>query len=84
MQQPSPELLRAIAASLQTTVATLHAFTEGKSDPLDAPREDLGMDELDFCDMAVQLRKQFRDLTPENQKVAVELLRALNRTQKLK
>lgn len=42
------------------------------------------MDELDFCDMAVQLRKQFRDLTPENQKVAVELLRALNRTQKLK
>ncbi len=84
IQQPSPELLRAIAATLQTTVATLHAYAEGKSALPHTPLEALGIDDLDFCHAAVQLRRQFRELTPENQEIAVELLRALNRTQRHK
>ena|GEM_PF-5992092 len=40
--------------------------------------------EADLSEDAIQLRQLFRELSPENQKVAVELLRVLNRPHKSK
>ena len=37
--------------------------------------------EVDLSEDSIQLRQLFRGLKPQNKKIAVELLRALNRTQ---
>jgi transcriptional regulator with XRE-family HTH domain len=81
VQQPSAESLRLISASLETTVATLYASAEGVTTLSKETPDLLGADEVDYTEEAIQLRRQFRKLTPENQKIALELLRALNRTQ---
>lgn len=82
VQQPSMELLRSLAAALQTSQANLLACAEGRGDSPEFAREMLGIDDMDFTKEAIQLRRQFRALTPENQRLAVELLRVLNRMQK--
>ena len=42
----------------------------------------LGADESDFTDeQAIQLRQQFRTLTPENQIALLEIAKVLNRLQ---
>ena len=81
VQQPTASMLRTIAAALQTTVAALHARAEGVGRASKKERDVLGADEADYTSESIQLRRQFRKLTPDNQKIAVELLRALNRTQ---
>ncbi len=82
VQQPTASMLRTIAAAFQTTVAALHARAEGVGHAPKKDRDMLGADEADYTSESIQLRRQFRALTPENQKIALELLRALNRTQK--
>ena len=81
VQQPTASMLRTIAAALQTTVAALHTRAEGVGGASKKERDMLGADEADYTSESIQLRRQFRKLTPKNQKIAVELLRALNRTQ---
>ncbi len=81
VQQPAADSLRMIAAALGTTVAALHTRAEGVGRTSKKERDMLGADEADYTSDAIQLRRHFRALTPENQKIAVELLRALNRTQ---
>lgn len=84
VQQPSAELLRAIAVALQTTIGSLYACAEGQDYSADKNKDLLGGDESDYTSEAIQLRRQFRDLTHENQRLAVELLKALNRMQSAK
>lgn len=82
VQQPSVELLRAIANSLQTTVAVLHACAEGKSYSPEKAQELLGIDEFDYTSEAIQLRRHFRTLTAENQRVVLEFVKLLKRLQR--
>jgi len=81
VQQPSMELLRAIAATLQTTVATLHACAEDKSYSPGQSQDLLGADEADYTSEAIQLRRHFRALTAENQRVVLEFVKLLKRMQ---
>lgn len=77
LQQPSEEALRAIASALQTSVAELYALAEGR--PLSKSRSSTGLQPADLMKDAVQMRKYFRTLTPEYQKVALELVKTLAR-----
>lgn len=81
-QQPSIELLRAIAGALQTTVAALHACAEGKSYSPKQAQELLGTDEADYTSEAIQLRRYFRTLSEENQRLVVDFVKLLKRNQR--
>lgn len=82
IQQPSTELLRAIATALHTTIAELHACAEGKNYSPKQAQELLGGDESDFTNEAIQLRRHFRTLSAENQRVVLEIVKALKRLQR--
>lgn len=79
VQQPTEEGLKAIAGALGTSVAAMYALAEGKQltgvevAGLLRP-EDMGRE-------AIQMRKYFRSLTPEYQKLALELVKTLVRSQ---
>lgn len=78
---PSLELLVSVASALGTTVSSLCAVAEGLEQPPPMPQEFQANFCTDFSDDAIQMRQIFRELTKDNQRVAVELLRALKRTQ---
>lgn len=82
IQQPSTGLLRAIATALKTTIAELHACAEGKNYSPKQAQELLGGDESDFTNEAIQLRRHFRTLSAENQRVVLEIVKALKRLQR--
>ena len=79
LQQPSQDALRAIAGALQSSVAELYALAEGET--LSKSRSKAGLQPADLMKDAVQMRKYFRSLTPEYQKVALELIKTLVRVQ---
>ena len=81
IQQPSAASLHQLAEVLGTSVSELYAKAEGVQTLAEESPDLLGADEMDYTEAAIQLRRLFRKLTPSNQKIAVELLRALNRTQ---
>ncbi len=79
VQQPTEEGLKAIAGALGTSVAAMYALAGGKQLTGDEVAgllrtEDMGRE-------AIQMRKYFRSLTPEYQKLALELVKTLARTQ---
>ncbi len=81
VQQPAAASLKMIAAALHTTVAALHAHAEGVEKVSKRNRDLLGSDKADYTTEAIQLRRHFRALTPENKRLAVEFVKLLNRTQ---
>jgi transcriptional regulator with XRE-family HTH domain len=81
VQQPAADSLKMIAAALHTTVAALHARAEGVGKVSKKERDLLGGDAADYTAEAIQLRRYFRALTPENKHLAVEFVKLLNRTQ---
>lgn len=80
---PSLPMLEKIAASMGTSVSLLVAIAEGE-DVSQWTARDITTGESYLSEEAIQLRQLFRKLTPENQKIAVELLQVLNRTQEAK
>lgn len=76
LQQPSEEILKAVASALHSSVAELYALAEGRrlAAGSEVHPDDLARD-------AVQMRKYFRSLTPEYQKLALEIVKTLVRTQ---
>lgn len=79
IQQLTEDGLKAVAKALGTSVASMYAMTEGKrlAGDKDGPfvlADDMGRE-------ATQMRKYFRTLTPEYQRIALELIKALARTQ---
>lgn len=72
--------LEQIAAAFGKTAADLYALAEGRLQP-DATSPNEGDITADLTPEAVQLRRSFRALTPPNRRIAVELLKALERTQ---
>ncbi len=81
VQQPAPESLRMIATALGTTVSALHAAVEGAEQSSIVTPDLLGANESDYTDKAIQLRQQFRTLTPVNQCALLEIAKVLNRSQ---
>lgn len=82
VQQPSAELLRAIAAALQTTIGSLYVCAEGQDYSADKTQDLLGADESDYTSEAIQLRLQFRTLSADNQRALLEIAKVLNRLQR--
>lgn len=79
--KPSLVMLEQIAMALDTPVSSIFALAEGRGETAEVPTgfddENVGAQAVDL----VQMRQIFRSLTPTNRRIAVELLRALERTQ---
>jgi transcriptional regulator with XRE-family HTH domain len=79
--KPSLAMLEQIAAALDTPVSSIFALAEGRGETAEIP-PGFGDSEADTQAVdLVQLRQNFRALTPANRRIAVELLKALERTQ---
>lgn len=74
---PSIPLLEGIAKVLGTSTSSIFAAAEGLENPPEIPQAF----QADLSDEAIDLRLEFRELTKSNQRIAVELIRALKRTQ---
>ena len=77
---PSLMLLENIAKTLGTKPSAIYAAAE----ELENPSQTESIESLfreDFSEDGLNLRLAFRNLTRTNQRIAVELLRALQRTQ---
>ncbi|MDD5395559.1 MAG: helix-turn-helix transcriptional regulator [Thiothrix sp.] len=81
VQQPAASSLRTIAAALGTTVAALHVRAEDVGHAPKKKRDMFGADEADYTSESIQLRRNFRTLTPENKRLVVDFVKLLNRTQ---
>jgi transcriptional regulator with XRE-family HTH domain len=80
-RKPSLKMLEQIAAALDTPVSSIFALAEGRGESAEIPA-DFSEGETDSLAVdLVQLRQSFRALTPVNRRIAVELLKALERTQ---
>lgn len=83
-RKPSLPMLEKIAASMGVSVSLIVAMAEGEDVSQWAARgaaRGVATGEADLSEDSIQLRQLFRELKPKNQKVAVELLRVLNRSQ---
>lgn len=79
LQQPSDDMLKAIAQTLGTSVAELYALSEGQS--LGGKRSDAGLQPADLGREAIQMRRYFRALSPEYQRLALDLVKTLVKAQ---
>lgn len=79
LQQPSEDVLKAIAAALQSSIAELYALAEGRTFATESTSSEVHPDDL--ARDAVQMRRYFRSLSPEYQKLALEIVKTLVRTQ---
>ena len=70
---------KAIAAALQSSVAELYALAEGRTFATGSASSEVHPDDL--ARDAVQMRRYFRSLSPEYQKLALEIVKTLVRTQ---
>lgn len=82
-RKPSLPMLEKIAAAMGVKVSLIVDTAEGENF-IDTAGQPISLGDTDLSEESIQLRCQFRELSPDNQKIAVELLRALNRTQKTK
>lgn len=77
---PSLTLLENLAKSLGTKPSAIYAAAEELENPTETESIE-NLLKVDVSDEAINLRLAFRELTKSNQRIAVELLRALQRTQ---
>ena len=77
---PSLALLENIAKTLNTTPSAIYAAAEALVNPMTI-KDSQSLLALDVSEEAINLRLAFRELTKANQRIAVELLRTLKRTQ---
>ena len=78
---PSLAMLEKFALALGTTVSALTLRAEGVDDFLQTETD--SSNQIIYDNTTHQLRCQFITLSPENKKLAVELLKTLNRMQKI-
>jgi len=79
--KPSLKMLEQIAAALETPVSAIFALAEGRGEKARLPDEFTEDDTGDHAAELAQLRRSFRELSPANRRIAVELLKALERAQ---
>ncbi len=80
-RKPSLKMLEQIAAALDTPVSSIFALAEGRGESAEIPSDFFDGETDGLAVDLVQLRKSFRALTTANRRIAVELLKALERTQ---
>lgn len=80
---PSIALLQRLAQVLGTSVTAIFAGAEGVPLNPALPARLAEADTLDFSREAVQLRQDFRDLSPSNKRLTLEFVRMLVRLQKV-
>lgn len=80
-RKPSLKMLEQIAAALDTPVSAIFALAEGRGEKARLPDEFTEDDTGDHATELAQLRRSFRELSPANRRIAVELLKALERAQ---
>lgn len=73
VQQPSASLLKEIAHALEVSVSSLYAELENKG--VKEPAAEYSRD-------AQQLQRKFLELSPGNQKLTLEFIKMLGKTQK--
>jgi len=74
-------MLEQIAAAPETPVSAIFALAEGRGEKARLPDEFTEDDTGDHATELAQLRRSFRELSPANRRIAVELLKALERAQ---
>lgn len=79
-RRPSGALLERLAAALETSVTAIYADLEGLETG-EAGGVGDAMQADDFTRAAIQLRQDFRELSPENQRLTLEFVRMLRRIQ---
>jgi transcriptional regulator with XRE-family HTH domain len=79
--KPSLKMLEQIAAALETPVSAIFALAEGRGEKARLPDEFTEDDTGDHAAELAQLRRSFRELSSANRRIAVELLKALERAQ---
>lgn len=80
-RKPSLKMLEQIAAALDTPVSSIYALAEGRGIPAEISAYFAEAESDGLAVDLVQVRQIFRALTTTNRRIAVELLRALERTQ---
>lgn len=80
-RKPSLKMLEQIAAALDTPVSSIFALAEGRGEKAKLPEDFTEDDTGDHAAELMQLRRSFRELSPANRRIAVELLKALERAQ---
>jgi len=75
-RRPSGALLERLAHALGTTVSAIYSQAEGKALEAD-PRNG-----ADYSREAIQLREDFRGLSPDNKRLTLEFVRMLARLQR--
>lgn len=80
-QQPTQEILHALSLALKTSISALYAIAEGAATIVTASGEHVPLDDMDFSDEAIQLRRHFRKLTPRNRQLVLEMVRLIGRMQ---
>ena len=75
---PSLALLERLARALNTSVTAIYAEAEGFKIESGALLSVRKTHETDYSREALQLRQGFRDLSPANQKLALEFMRMLS------
>ncbi|MGH8434543.1 MAG: helix-turn-helix domain-containing protein [Pseudomonas sp.] len=80
---PSLALLERLAGALGSSMTAIYSLVEGVALRSPGACRSAGSEEhsADFTRDAVQLRQSFRELTPENQRLALEFVRMLHRLQ---
>lgn len=79
---PSIALLIRLAEALGTSVTAIFAGAEGISLTAAEPAGHADISSADFSREAVQLRQDFRDLSPGDKRLTLEFVRMLARLQK--
>jgi len=81
-RQPSIRLLERLAEALGTRVSSIFASAEGDDATAKPPKELSDITDANFSSEALEVRQRFRDLSPTNQRIALELIRTLSRIEK--
>lgn len=77
-RQPSLQMLKKIANALGVNASSILALAEGSVADTENSKEE---QQQDNAEGSTLLRRQFDALTPDNQRIATELLKALSRLQ---
>ena len=80
-RKPSLSMLEQIAVALDTPLSAIFALAEGRCGHAEIPPEFFDPAANEQAVDLVEVGRSFRALTPANRRIAVELLKALERTQ---
>ena len=80
-RKPSLQMLEQIAIALDTPLSSIFALAEGRGEEAEIPADFANRAASEQAVDLVQISQSFRALTPPNRRIAVELLKALERTQ---